>query len=52
MEGLSFIGSSGLSGVKTRPTTEHTESTEILKGFSSWPVGQTGCGLCDLRGEK
>jgi len=34
-------GSSGLSGVKTRFTTEHTE---ILNVFL--------CGLCDLCGEK
>jgi hypothetical protein len=27
-------GSSGLSGVETRFTTERTESAEILKGFS------------------
>ena len=39
-----FVGSLGLSGVKTCFTTERTESTEILNVFL--------CGLCDLCGEK
>ncbi|MFZ5919686.1 MAG: hypothetical protein ACOYY3_01380 [Chloroflexota bacterium] len=42
MEIVLFInGSSGLSGVETRFTTERTESAEILKGGSPVFDGKT-----------